>query len=112
MGKINSGVKRVFQIGFCGGWVEIYECLPHPQDQGAFVLVFRKRGARKVLPLMTGLTAGGAELITEHWRNRTVDLTKLCLLIGEKERSRGSRLLPVCGDQRAIRPDRRRGHKK
>ena len=27
-------LTRKFQLGFCGDWIEIYEQVPHPKDQG------------------------------------------------------------------------------
>ena len=88
---MKNGFRCVFRLGFCGDWVEIYKQTPPPRDQGEFFLAFRERRARKVLPLMTGLTAGGVKVITESLTQRpgfklSETLTRLCLAIGEKMR--------------------------
>jgi len=75
---------RRFQLGFCGDWVEIYEQIPRPKNQGEFFLAFRKRRARKVLPLLCGITAGGVKVMVDDFRARRYDPTELVLLIGRK----------------------------
>lgn len=81
-------VKRVFQMGFCtDGLLEIYRRVPRPRHDGEFFLAFRKKRARKVLPLFSGITAFGAKLAIEDFRNRRNDLTRLLLRIGEKLKS-------------------------
>lgn len=82
--------KRVFRIGICGDWVEIYERMPpRPRLEGQFFLAYRKRYQGKVLPLMTGLTHGGVESIRRTLGQRpgftlSQALTQLVLLIGER----------------------------
>jgi len=90
--------RRVFQLGFCGDWVEIYQQMPAPENQGAFFLAFRKKWARRVTPLMSGITVGGVKAITGSLTQRpgvqlSEALTRLCLAIGEKMRD--PRLVPV-----------------
>lgn len=77
-------LTRKFQLGFCGGWVEIYERTPNPKDEGRFILTFRKRFGRKVLPLFSGITAGGAEIMMERFKLLRYDPTELLLLIARK----------------------------
>ena len=76
--------KRVFQLGFCGDWVEIYERMPQPKYEGKFFLAFRKRWRRKVLSLFSGITAGGVENMTESFKKHRFDPTELCSLIASK----------------------------
>ena len=81
--------KRIFQIGFCGDWVEIYKQTPPPKYDGKFILAFREKRKRKVFPLMAGMTMGGAKATIESLTQPpgfklSVALTQLCLAIGEK----------------------------
>jgi len=81
--------RRVFQMDFCGDWLEIYRQTPRPKNEGEFLFSFRERRKREVLPIMTGLTAGGVEVITKSLTQPpgfklSETLTRLCLAIGEK----------------------------
>ena len=78
--------KRIFSMGFCGDWVELWELKPHPKDQGEFLFAFREFRKRKVLPLISGITAGGAEMIKKDLTtDRSAEtLTRLCISIGIK----------------------------
>ncbi len=83
--------QRVFQLGFCGDWVEIYRLTPRPKDQGEFFVVFREKRKRKALPLMFGVTPGGVKLLIQSWTQHpgfalSEALTRLCLVIGDKMR--------------------------
>ena len=82
--------KLIFSIGVCGSWVELYKLeTPHPRFIGNFFLALRKKRARKVLPLMTGLTEGGAEMIINlltqpSGSDLSEVLTQIILLAGRK----------------------------
>lgn len=78
--------KRVFQMGFCGDWVEIYERIPQPKHEGKFFLAFRKKWGRKITPLFSCITAGGVKKMTELFKKHRFDPTELCFLIAGKLR--------------------------
>ena len=87
---------RRFQLGLCGDWVEIYEQTPRPKNQGKFFLAFRKKFGRKVLPLMCGITAGGAKVLAESFKKpRGEDLTALCSLIARKLEGKCAEFVPL-----------------
>ena len=88
-------LTRKFQLGFCGDWIEIYEQVPHPKDQGEFFLSFRKRYGRKVLPLFCGITAGGAKIMAENFKQHRYDPTELCLFVGRKLDDDSAQLVPL-----------------
>jgi len=67
---VKTRFRRTFKQGICGDWVEIYKQTPAPKFDGGFVFVFRRKRERKVLPLMSGLTAGGAEIIIKSLTQR------------------------------------------
>ena len=87
-------MTRKFQFGFCGDWVEIYEQMPSPRNSGEFLLVFRKKFERKVLPLFCGITAGGAEVLAADFIAHRYDPTELCLLIVSKLNDRFAQFVP------------------
>lgn len=85
--------KRVFKVGLCGDWVEIYRKSPQPKTEGAFFLAFRENGKRKVLPLLCGITIGGVESLIKSFKQCRINLTNLVLLIND--RSHDKRFPPV-----------------
>jgi hypothetical protein len=75
---------KKFQRHFLGHWIEVYERSPHPKNtEGTFfVMVFRKRYGRKVLPIFNSLTASGVEfLISEVCKGFYFSPTSPCLSI-------------------------------
>ena len=88
-------LTRKFQLGFCGDWIEIYEQVPHPKDQGELFLSFRKRSGRKVLPLFCGITAGGAKIMAKNFKTLHYDPTELCLLVGRKLNNGSAQLVAL-----------------
>ena len=90
--------KRIFSMGVCADWVEIYKLVPRPKNEGEFLFAFREKRKRRGLPLITGLTAGGAKVITKsltqpHGFKLSGILKGLCLAIEEKMRN--PRFAPV-----------------
>ncbi|KPJ54886.1 hypothetical protein AMJ47_02325 [Parcubacteria bacterium DG_72] len=80
--------KRIFKLGLCGDWVEIYKITPPPKTEGEFFLAFREKRKRKVLPLFCGITIGGVEALIKDFKQRHVDLTKLLLFIMDRFQNR------------------------
>jgi len=83
MGKIRNKFKKIFKMGLCGDWVEIYQIIPPPKCEGEFFLAFREKRKRKILPLFCGITVGGVKILVRNFKQRRIDLTNLLLFIND-----------------------------
>jgi len=88
MEKIRNKFKRIFKLGLCGDWVEIYQIIPPPRCEGEFFLAFRERRKRKILPLFCGITVGGVKALVKDFEQRRIDLTKLLFFIMDRFQDR------------------------
>ncbi len=76
--------RRTIKTGLCGDWVELYEVSPKPRIDGEFFLAFRKKGKKKALPLICGITIGGAKIWINRLKRLLYDPTSMVLLIGNR----------------------------
>ena len=85
--------KRVFMVGLCGDWVEIYKVVPPPRFEGEFLLAFRKKRKRSILPLFSGITVGGVEDLVRTFKQRHFDWTNILLSINSRSQDKMASLI-------------------
>ena len=76
--------KRIIKTGLCGDWVELYEIIPRPRIEGGFFLAYRKKRKKKALPLICGITIGGAKIWINRLKKCLYDPTSMVLFIDNR----------------------------
>ena len=87
--------RRIIKTGLCGDWVELYEITPRPKTQGEFFLAFRRKGKKKALPLLCGITIGGAKIWIKRLGKGLYDPTSMVFFISDRLKDKNLSLVPT-----------------